>query len=100
VDERDGRIIDVSTSVHGPVADLTLLQQSGMLQRVPYGMGVIGDLAYVGMTKGMPMLPGAWPRRKPRSQPRPEADIRYNQVFAQRRVIAGLVDCTNWRLRA
>ena len=86
VDERDGQIIEVSASVRGPVADLTLLRQSGMLQRVPRGMGVIGDLAYVGMTRQTPAVLGAWPRRKPRSQPRPEADVGYNRAFAQRRV--------------
>lgn len=86
VDERDGRIVEVSASVRGPMADITLLRQSGMLQRLPQGVGIIGDLAYVGMTKGMLMVPGAWPRRKPRSQPRPEGDVQYNRAFAQRRV--------------
>ena len=86
VDERDGRIVEVSASVRGPVADLTLLRQSGMLHRVPGGVGVIGDLAYVGMTDAASLVRGAWPRRKPRSQPRPEGDVAYNRAFARRRV--------------
>lgn len=84
VDERDGRIVDLSASVRGPTADLALLKQSGLLARVPAGVGAIGDLAYVGIGALHPG--GAAPRRKPRRQPRPAADIAYNQAFARRRV--------------
>lgn len=86
VDERDGRIVDLSASVRGPTADLALLEQSGLLARVPAGVGAIGDLAYVGIAARHPQGLGAAPRRKPRSQPRPAADIAYNQAFARRRV--------------
>jgi DDE superfamily endonuclease len=44
VDE-DGRIVDVAASVRGPTADLTLLAQSGLLERLPPGVGGMGDLA-------------------------------------------------------
>jgi hypothetical protein len=44
VDE-DGRIVDVAASVRGPTADLTRLAQSGLLERLPPGVGGMGDLA-------------------------------------------------------
>ncbi len=86
VDERDQRIVDVAPSEPGPTADVTVLRRSGLLGRLPEGMGVMGDLAYVGMTEGYPGVAGAWPRRKPRGQPRPVEDVAYNQAFARRRV--------------
>lgn len=86
VDERDGRIVDVGVSEPGPTADVCVLRRSGLLDRLPHGVGVVGDLAYVGMTKGYPGVQGAWPRRKPRDKPRPVDDVAYNTAFARRRV--------------
>jgi DDE superfamily endonuclease/Helix-turn-helix of DDE superfamily endonuclease len=88
VDERDGRIVDVAPSVRGPTADITLLKGSGLLDRLPEGVGGLGDLAYVGMAALHPRGLGATPRRKPRGQPRPAEDIAYNTAFARRRVVA------------
>jgi hypothetical protein len=82
-----GLIADVSHSVPGPTADLTLLKASELLMRLPAGMGVMGDLAYVGMGKLHPQGLGFTPRRKPRGQPRPEADVAYNSAFARHRVV-------------
>jgi hypothetical protein len=87
VDETTGRIVDVSATVRGPVADLTLLKASGLLDRLPSGVGGLGDLAYVGMAGLHPQGLGATPRRKPRGRPRPPADVVYNQAFARRRVV-------------
>ncbi|MDQ2787395.1 MAG: transposase [Chloroflexota bacterium] len=86
VDERDGRIVDMPPSVRGPTADLTVLKGSGLLPRLPSGVGVCGDLAYVGMDGMEPGVRGATPRRKPRGQPRPPEDVVYNTAFARRRV--------------
>lgn len=86
VDERDGRIVDVPPSVPGPMADITVLRRSGLLDRIPEGIGVVGDLAYVGMTEGYSGVQGSWPRRKPRGQPRPAEDVTYNTAFARRRI--------------
>ncbi|MHB8645963.1 MAG: transposase family protein [Thermomicrobiales bacterium] len=86
VDERDGRIVDVPPSVPGPTADMVVLKGSGVLPRLPPGVGVAGDLAYVGMDGLHPGVRGATPRRKPRGQPRPVADVAYNRAFARRRV--------------
>jgi hypothetical protein len=94
--EEDGRIADVAESVRGPTADITLLEQSGLLDRLPSGVGGMGDLGYVGIDKLHPTGLGAAPRKKPRGQPRPAADIAYNTAFSRRRIV---VEHTIGRLR-
>lgn len=96
VDEHTGRVVDVSASVPGPTADLTLLQQSRVLERLPAGGGALGDLAYLGLGALHPQGLGATPRRKPRNQPRPAEDVAYNRAFARRRVV---VEHTVGRMR-
>ena len=88
VGEDTGLIVDVPESVPGPTADLVLLRASGVLTRLPAGVGALGDLAYVGMA---PLHPGgpaatATPRRKPRGRDRPGEDIAFNRAFARRRI--------------
>jgi hypothetical protein len=84
VDEATGEVVDVADSVPGPTADIALVERSGVLGRLPEGVGGLGDLAYVGITK---LHAGsAAPRRKPRGRARPPADIAYNRAFARRRV--------------
>lgn len=96
VDEHTGRVVDVSASVPGPTADLTILKQSGVLARLPAGVGALGDLAYIGIGPLHPHGLGATPRRKPRGQPRPVEDVVYNRAFARRRVV---VEHTIGRMR-
>ena len=99
VDETTGRIVDVSATVRGPVADLALLQASGLLNRLPPGVGSLGDLADVGMAGLHAQGLGATPRRKPRGMPRPPADVASNQAFARRRIKINiqLVACAAFR---
>jgi hypothetical protein len=87
VDEETGQIVDVAESVPGPTADITLLEQSHLLERLPPGIGGIGDLAYVGIDKLHPKGLGASPRRKPRDKDRPPEDIAFNQAFSRRRIV-------------
>lgn len=96
VDEQTGAIVDISESVAGPIADINLLEQSGLMKRLPDGVGGIGDLAYVGIDKLHPQALGASPRRKPRGKPRPPEDVAYNTAFSRRRII---VENTIGRLR-
>jgi len=96
VDEETGAVVDVSESVPGPTADINLLEQSRLMERLPEGVGGIGDLAYVGIDKLHPQGLGASPRRKPRGQPRPPDDVAYNTAFSRRRII---VENTIGRLR-
>jgi len=86
IDEHTGTIADVAESVPGPTADLTVLKDSGLMQRLPGGIGGLGDLAYLGLAQLHPGGLGATPRRKPRNQPRPAEDVAYNTAFAKRRI--------------
>jgi hypothetical protein len=96
VDETSGKVVDVSLSVPGPTADLKLLKESGLMGRLPAGVGGIGDLAYLGLSALHPQGLGATPRRKPRGKARPLEDVAYNQALSRRRV---LVENTIGRLR-
>lgn len=97
VDVHSGRFCDISESVPGPTADITLLKDSGLLARIPEGVGAEGDLAYVGIKDAHPQGLGATPRRKPRGKdkhrerghdkPRPPEDVAYNTAFSRRRII-------------
>lgn len=96
VDEETGAIADVSDSVPGPTADLKLLEQSRLLERLPQGVGGLGDSAYQGIAKLHPLC--ASPRKKPwgKNKPRPPEDILYNHAFSCRRIV---VENTINRLR-
>jgi hypothetical protein len=84
VDEETGRIVDVAQSVAGPTADISLLEQSTLMRRLPDGVGGIGDWAYVGIDK---LGTGAAPRRKPPGQTRPPDAMAYNTAFSPRRIV-------------
>jgi hypothetical protein len=84
IDEVTGAVVDVADSVPGPTADITLVAQSGLLGRLPPGVGALGDLGYPGLGTLHPL--GAIPRRKPRGRDRPPEDVAYNRAFARRRI--------------
>ena len=86
IDAASGKVVDVPDSVCGPTSDLTVLKSSGLLDRVDPDVGVLGDLAYVGIVPLHPAGLGFTPRRKPREQPRPPADVVYNTAFAAARI--------------
>ena len=97
VDRNTGEIVEVSESVRGPTADITLLKKSNLMKRLPQGVSGEGDLAYVGIASLHPQGLGFTPRRKPRGadkhrprgqdKERPPQDIEYNRAFARVRVI-------------
>ena len=87
VDEDTGRIVDVSDSAPGPWSDMKVLKTSRLLERLPKGVGGIGDLAYVGIGALHPDGLGASPRRKPRRTERPPEGRRYNRAFRRRRIV-------------
>jgi hypothetical protein len=86
IDENDGTLCDVGESVVGPTADLSVLKASRLLERLPKGVGALGDLAYIGIAEAHPQGLGATPRRKPRGKERPEEDICFNRAFSKRRI--------------
>jgi hypothetical protein len=96
VDEETGQVVDIPESTRGPTADLKLLDESKLLERLPEGVGGIGDLAYVGIDKLHPQGLGAAPRRKPRGKERPAEDVCYNRAFSKRRIV---VEHTIGRMR-
>jgi len=96
VDEQTGPIVDVGENVPGPTADITLLAESNLLDRLPDGIGGRGDLAYVGIAKLHPQRLGAAPRRKPRGKDRPPEDGCYHRAFARRRIV---VEHSSGRMR-
>jgi hypothetical protein len=96
VDEETGRVVHVPPSAPGPTADLKLLGRSRLLGCLPTGVGLIGDKAYIGAGELRPGVVCTTPRRKPRGQPRPAADVRYNRAVSRRRIV---VEHTIRRLR-
>jgi len=86
VDAASGKVVDVPDSVCGPTSDLVLLKASGLLDQLDPDVGVLGDLAYVGMAPLHPAGLGFTPRRKPREKPRPPEDVVYNTAFAAARI--------------
>jgi hypothetical protein len=73
----------VADSVVGPTSAITVLKESGLLERLPKEGG-IADLAYVGIAEAHPQGLGASPRRKPRGKNHPPEDI--IQAFSRRRI--------------
>lgn len=94
VDEETGEIVDVSESVSGPTADIILLDESGVLDALPEGIGAMGDAAYQGIVKRYSL--GYSPRKKPKGKARPPEDVAYNSAFSSRRII---VENTIGRMR-
>ncbi len=96
VNGQTGEICEISESVPGPTADITLLAESGVLGRVPEGVGKEGDKAYIGIGALPGGQHGATPRKKPRGKERSAEDTAYNKAFASRRII---VEHTIGRMR-
>jgi len=86
VNAHTGQIVAVSDSVPGPTADLTVLRDSHLCATLPPGVGVIGDLAYIGIVAEHPEGLAGTPRRKPRKKERSVEDIAYNKDFASKRI--------------
>jgi hypothetical protein len=96
VNEETGQVVDVPESALGPTADIKVLEESKLLERLPAAVGAIGDLAYVGIDKLHPKGLGAAPRKKPRGKERPAEDVCYNRAFSKRRIV---VEHTIGRMR-
>lgn len=82
-----GYIADISQSVKGRTADMTLLKDSQLLDKLPDEMAASGDKGYQGIAKLRKN--GFSPRKKPwgKNKPLPEADKAYNRAFSQHRII-------------
>jgi DDE superfamily endonuclease/Helix-turn-helix of DDE superfamily endonuclease len=89
-----GEIADIPDSVPGPTADITLAEQSEVFDKIPDGVGSMGDKAYQSIATLHPK--GYSPRKKPRGKDLPPEDAAYNAAFSRYRII---VEHTNNRLR-
>jgi len=59
INEDTGYIVDISESVAGPTADMTLLRRSKLMKRLPPSVRGLGDLGYVGIEReGCGSAPG------------------------------------------
>ena len=59
INEDTGYIVDISESVAGPTADMTLLHRSKLMKRLPPSVRGLGDLGYVGIEReGCGSAPG------------------------------------------
>ena len=85
VDDRTGRIVHVANSVPGRTADIKLLKESGLLDEVEDGVGVLGDSAYQGLRSLHPL--GRSPHKKPHKRELTADEKLYNRAFSQRRII-------------
>lgn len=83
-----GSVRAVTPGVRGPVCDPTVLKDSGLLRQLAPGQRLLGDKAYIGVDTGRAAGPPrvVTPRRKPRGQQRPPADVAFNRAFAQVRI--------------
>jgi len=82
-----GQIELVSDSVPGSTHDLTLLLDSGVLQRLGEGEGAMMDKGYVGVDKYFPDLPLVLPFKKPRGGELSDFQRDYNRRVAKGRIV-------------
>ena len=97
VDENTGWLVEVSDSVEGRSADITLLRQSGLLSRLPPDIACIGDTAYQGIAKLYHLGFSPFKRLGKHAPPLSDQQVAYNHAFAGRRII---VENTINRLRS
>lgn len=91
-----GYISDIADSVPGRQADITLLRQSGVLDRLPNGIGCLCDSAYQGVAKLHPLAFSAIKRLGGNAPPLTDEQLAYNRAFASQRI---LVENTLCRMR-
>lgn len=95
VEAETGQIVSLSESVPGRTADITLLRQSGVLERLPPALGVLGDCGYQGIARLH--ASGRSPHKRNKGSPPLSAQQRaYNHAFASVRIV---VENTIGRLR-
>ncbi len=87
VTQHDGRLIDIGPRVRGPTADSTLLDQSGLLDRLDPATLLYGDKAYQKLRSQWDADLVVVPRKKPRNKPRPLKDVAYNRHVARERSV-------------
>jgi hypothetical protein len=77
----DGEPFHISNVVHGSMADVTLVRESGLLDRLSSGTRILGDKGYVGEDQIVT------PQKKPRLAELKEEDKKENKVKNSKRVV-------------
>lgn len=84
----DGRIESVGASVPGGSKhDKTLLKESGALDRLPPGRGVMADKAYHSLRGEYPSVPIVTPKPARRGHPLTEQEKTANRFIARHRIV-------------
>ena len=84
----DGRIESVGASVPGgSKPDKTLLKESGVLDRLPPGLGVMADKAYHSLRDEYPLIPIVTPRPARRNHPLTDHEKMANRFVARHRIV-------------
>jgi hypothetical protein len=83
----DGLIESVSDSVPGATHDLTLLRQTGLLDRLGAGEGMMGDKGYDGIKDSYPSVPIVLPFKARRNLPPADHHKAYHRVVGRYRVV-------------
>jgi hypothetical protein len=96
VQSETGYIAHVSNSVAGRHADITLLQNSGLLPDLPEGVGCLCDSAYQGIAKLHPLGRSPFKRLGGHALPLTDDQLAYNHAFASQRIV---VENTLCRMR-
>jgi len=87
-----GRIRDVSNSVPGSLHDISLLRQSGTLERLPPEITVMADSGYQGIQDELPERSVALPYRASRGHPLiPEQKLHNHDISAIRVVVENTI---------
>lgn len=87
-----GRIRDVSDSVPGSVHDISLLRQSGALERLPPEITAMADSGYQGIQDDMPERSVALPYRASRGHPlTPEQKLHNHEISSIRVVVENTI---------
>lgn len=83
----DGRVQAISESVPGSVSDMTLLKESGVVERLEEDEAVGGDKAYVGAEKQYPGTTFYVPIKRPPGGERTPEETSYNKTLSSVRVV-------------
>jgi len=86
VEGETGYLVEVSDSVPGRTADITLLKQSGVLARVPENMALLADAGYQGLAKLHDRAYTPY-KRSNHSPPLTPDQIAYNHAFSSIRIV-------------
>lgn len=82
-----GRIVSVSATAPGRTHDLTVLRYTGLLDRLPEGVGMMTDKGYIGVAADAGERPVVIPARASKNHPLTDEQKAANRVISGCRVV-------------